>query len=240
MKNEEGYPITLAEVVLCLENTVTLIEDLTCSPVLKARLIVGQDNLSFVVRRGAAKSVHVLVTLMEGIEKKLLVASCVAERSGGGRREAEDLGDLRDCICSHLVPSLRALILLKSFMLEALDMEFCPYGPCKMLVAGQREQIQIWLDPNDMIKVKGGLLQGIQTFAVEGAAMDSAHYYFYEDPFAPEPPGSLPALMPGTMQLASYVMGSMGHEALKLLGEVQPIVEVKLPVEEPPPPILGG
>ena len=132
-------------------------------------------------------------------------------------RRVEDLGDLKNCICAHLVPCMRVVNVLKAMMQEQLTLG--PSGKSVEIKGGSQRPIRIRLDEDhERILVKGGVLdeQSFEVDDVETEGLDHERFYFFENPFWEQRAGSTPTLLPKTMDLVSYILGSFGLQNLKL------------------------
>ena len=196
----------VGELVLELEAIGGLIRDMTCEHLVEMRLLGSPPRFEMRRKKGCEIEIR---RDNEGVHVRRL--------PGGRERAMEDVADLRDCVCAGLVPSLRAVNLLQTLMQERLQMRPCRRGPAKKLVAsGEGQQIHIWLDEDDNIRVKGGKVPAA-TYAMMPVSSGVNDAFFFEDPLLGEAPeGRTYALMPSTMALFTHVMGSMGLDLLPI------------------------
>lgn len=133
-------------------------------------------------------------------------------------QKVDDLGDLKDCICASLSPSLRVLNLLKLIMKDHLKLVFMDEEvQQKKLLVVSKGNTEVWLDKDDALKVKGGsCLEGIRTYTADkkGPGHKDKKVFYFEDPFAKKESGAVHALMPGTLLFLSDVLGTLGFETL--------------------------
>jgi hypothetical protein len=215
-----GMP--LLDLMTAVEGVVRLIEDLTCKAKntdLQLSLLppTRPRHYTFKVARGDRA-----ITLAVHTGASKLVRSCVASTVEASRKVA-DLGDLRNCISGHLVPSMRALNVLKSLMQEHLHMVYSPKKKRMVLRAGEEDKMLIWLSKDeDSVKLSMG--DDKRVYPYDKLYVGSERLFFYEDPFAMPHELRKPALTPATMGLVSYVMGIISLDNLKIW-EQEPVGE---------------
>ena len=218
-------------VMLTLEEVAQLILDLTCKNMKSVELnllpsALGTRLLLFEVKRADKR---ILVKVKTDTEQKAVLS--VKVKRDGINRKVVDVGDLRNCICAQLVPNMRVFNVLMSILGDQL--ELLPFhrddddhddhddGPTKELVlkgAGGTSHIHMWMDEKDQINLSGGCLMEREkkTFVLDEVPLESDDEVFYfENPFLKEKAGSSPTLMPVTMEIMSYVLGSWSLHNLK-------------------------
>ena len=242
----------LHALMVSLEKIAELMLDLTCKRPLSENtihlnLISKSEDAKrpkFEMIRGKRRLViKVLTEQNEGV----VVDTCKAKRCDeqglrlGPYQTIQSLGELRDCVCAHLVPNMRVLNVLKALLQDLLVLSFCDQkdeegnGPCKCLMmgGGEKAKLVLWMDGEDRINLKGGCLPDhdmIKTFELDEVPMESDEkYHFFENPFLVAKVGSLPSLMPVTMEIVSLVLGSWSLDNLSLW--LEPIPQARQ--EEP-------
>jgi hypothetical protein len=205
--------LTLGELVAQLEEIGGLIRDLTCANLVEVQ-VVGtvvemrrREEHCIAIRRAEEGAVY------------------VRRMPGGAERAMEDLGDLRDCVCAGLVPGLRVVNLLRVFLQgEGLRMVDCKaMGPAKMMVAGTPGSlIEIWLDREDRVNVKGGKVPETTAYVMTPVPRGDPEAFFFEDPLLGEEDDGRPyALTPGTSAVLTHVLGSLGMDMQYAWGQPQ-------------------
>jgi len=194
--------LTLGELAVQLEEIGGLIRDLTCVNLVAVHVVGAvvemrrREEHCIAIRRGEDGAVY------------------VRRLPGGAERAMEDLGDLRDSVCAGLVPGLRVVNLVRVFV-EGLRMVDCGAGgPAKMLVAEMGgSQIEMWLDGEDNVNVKGGKLEPT-AYGLTPVPRCDPEAFFFEDPLLGEEDDGRPyALTPGTSAVLTHVLGSLGMDA---------------------------
>ena len=120
----------LPEFMEALEKIAQLILETTCNPRLPGiHLDVRRQPRGFHFEMTRGRSVLIKVRTNQG-EK---VLSCKVK--GMGSRRVESLGDLRCCICAHLVPNMRVFNLIQAVMEDRVELEDTGWerGPMKRL-----------------------------------------------------------------------------------------------------------
>jgi len=205
-----------------LEEMAELVVDLTCKGKVALDLLtrnVDEGYIKFKVSRGASKSLIIkLTTSSDGT----VIKACKVRRSYEKKYKAtREMGELRDCIFAHLVPNMRVFSVLKSVLQERLSLEFTagdsmPRKGLCLLGEDKKQKLQIWMDEEDRIKVSGGCIsEEVQTFELDEEPLtNDDKYFFFENPFLEERPGSHPTLMPQTEEVVSLVLGTWSLNSL--------------------------
>jgi len=207
----------------------------------------NRNTLCFNISRNKAKYVQVQAVVDANSVRECKVIALVAEPESDHdyyfkkERKVTDLGDLKNCICSHLVPSLRIVAILKEILADRLHLEFFVNvfsnnsieGPPRLLVIPHSEQndsMYIWLDKDDSIHVGLGRpdaekfheqkfdLDDPDDFIGKTCVCDEmslVRYHFFEDPFLEEAiENSVPVLLPRSKNIISYVLGNLALQNL--------------------------
>lgn len=202
--------LTLGELAVQLEEIGGLIRDLTCANLVEVQVAGAvvemrrQEEHCIAIRRAEDGAVY------------------VRRVPGGAERAMEDLGDLRDSVCAGLVPGLRVVNLLRVFVQDLRMVDCVAGGPAKMLVAVMGgSQIDVWLDGEDQVNVRGGKLE-TTAYELGPVPRGDPEAFFFEDPLlGEEEDGRTYALTPGTSAVLTHVLGSLGMDMQYAWGQPQ-------------------
>jgi hypothetical protein len=206
--------VSLLHLVMWLEQVGQYIHEVThkSTPQIVLDVVKNTDTmLTFKVFRGKKK---VLIDVWLDVDTQKTERVHIR-----GKRDVDDLADLKDCICAKLSSGLRMLNLLKSILRDHLRMKEDEDSLENKLYIVPGD-IELWFDEDDKINVTGGsYLSGIRTYEADEKVPingETNTRFYFEDPFEEKlSESAIHSLMPNTIMFLSDVLGTLGFETLE-------------------------